>query len=508
MTTSGYLCVEHADQFRECFLLDRDRVTLGSGPDNLVIIAGQKVAPIHVEVCKTDVGFSVNNLNGGEFFVNDQTTACHILVHGDRLRIGDAQIQFESNSNPVQQDESGDNKYGLLRSLSLLTSQTNEPRVLLQETLKLVFASLKPHRCCTFLFDEHSEVLQKVASISRACLPNTDHKVDEGLLLETTRSQGEPIRIRDGSANGAFQAIGIPIRFQGKLLGGICVENADSQLDSTSPINDQSVDVMTAVCSQLAVAIENLNNLTLLKNNRPLYAVGEALTSLDHQIMNIWQGFHGGVFILQQGLDHGKLDLTKQGWEMVHRDQNRLFELIKDVLSFNVKHEFQLASKDLRQVITAVINEFRANEERARTTVHWTAPEQIENAIVDSDLIAIVIRNLIQNALEACEDVENPRIDVQLSHSTLEQEFEISVTDNGCGISEDRISELTSPFETTKDGRTIGIGLAYAQKCVEKHEGELRVESELGKGSKFTLVLPDKNKLSQTILDFGRAPTT
>jgi two-component system, NtrC family, sensor kinase len=72
-----------------------------------------------------------------------------------------------------------------------------------------------------------------------------------------------------------------------------------------------------------------------------------------------------------------------------------------------------------------------------------------------------------------------------------DHEAHIQVRDDGCGIAPDVLSHIFEPFLTTKDtGQGVGLGLAISRTIVERHRGRIEVQSELGRGSTFTVVLP------------------
>jgi signal transduction histidine kinase len=80
---------------------------------------------------------------------------------------------------------------------------------------------------------------------------------------------------------------------------------------------------------------------------------------------------------------------------------------------------------------------------------------------------------------------------ITLAASQVGDSVEISVTDNGCGISPEHLERIFEPFFTTKEsGRGTGLGLAISHDIVKKHGGELLVESTTGKGTTFTVRLP------------------
>ena len=98
-----------------------------------------------------------------------------------------------------------------------------------------------------------------------------------------------------------------------------------------------------------------------------------------------------------------------------------------------------------------------------------------------------VLINLLVNAAQATGVYGNITIVV----SGDDESLDIAVTDNGCGMDEHTLSRLFTPFFTTKDvGEGTGLGLSVSHGIIEAHGGDIRVVSEVGKGSTFTIVLP------------------
>ena len=102
--------------------------------------------------------------------------------------------------------------------------------------------------------------------------------------------------------------------------------------------------------------------------------------------------------------------------------------------------------------------------------------------------------NLIINALDATEPGGAISVSTGLAVSSRranEKGVEIVVTDTGAGIPSEHLDKLFDPFFTTKDvGRGTGLGLAVSYGIAERHGGYVRAQSEVGKGSKFTVWLP------------------
>lgn len=101
-----------------------------------------------------------------------------------------------------------------------------------------------------------------------------------------------------------------------------------------------------------------------------------------------------------------------------------------------------------------------------------------------------VLINLVRNAFDAFDGQAEPGcIDIALTESAEDGMYHVSVTDNGCGIAEEQLGKIFTPFFTTKAMGT-GLGLPVCKKIAESHGGTLRVSSKVGEGTTFTIELP------------------
>jgi two-component system NtrC family sensor kinase len=106
--------------------------------------------------------------------------------------------------------------------------------------------------------------------------------------------------------------------------------------------------------------------------------------------------------------------------------------------------------------------------------------------------------NFIVNARDAiCEKQQQrntkQRGEIVVGCQFVDRVIEITVQDNGCGMSEQTRKKLFEPFYTTKEvGEGTGLGLSISYSIIQKHEGEVVVETQLGGGSTFKLFLPTK----------------
>jgi two-component system sensor histidine kinase FlrB len=108
------------------------------------------------------------------------------------------------------------------------------------------------------------------------------------------------------------------------------------------------------------------------------------------------------------------------------------------------------------------------------------------------DVLLSSIQNIVDNAIEACDTVhgENETGEIQIkAFLNDENEFEINIKDNGCGMNKETIKRVLEPFFTTRSDGT-GLGLAIVNATVNRYNGEMSIHSELGKGSNFNIKFP------------------
>ena len=111
----------------------------------------------------------------------------------------------------------------------------------------------------------------------------------------------------------------------------------------------------------------------------------------------------------------------------------------------------------------------------------------IEKVNLDENQISQVINNLVKNSIEAIADKNQGIVKIECKQN--KQYIEIEITDNGCGIPSDKLSEIFVPFFTTKaDGN--GIGLSLSRQIMQMHGAWIRCQSVEGKGTSFNLTFP------------------
>jgi two-component system NtrC family sensor kinase len=229
-----------------------------------------------------------------------------------------------------------------------------------------------------------------------------------------------------------------------------------------------------------------------------------------HQIGTPLNSISGYIqLILQDGNLQTK---DRDRLQIIESQLDRLADSVKNFLSFTRQPKPQLRSLDVNEVLEELIHLsepwFLARNVRLSSHLSPDLP----SILGDSTHLQTLFLNLITNALDAMPQGGALTIKTRQTPPTLSSEdgrwLEISITDNGIGITEESKKRIFDPFFTTKKmGEGTGLGLAICEKIVKEHSGRIDVESEVGKGSTFSVTIPVFERIEINEKNFSSSPS-
>lgn len=173
--------------------------------------------------------------------------------------------------------------------------------------------------------------------------------------------------------------------------------------------------------------------------------------------------------------------------QVIVREVYRCKGIIDSLLTFSRKSDGSHHLLELNALIGEILELVRHKSRFERIEIVFEGGEGLPAVEGDPSALRQVFMNLIMNALQAIEVSGTVRIATAASGDDVT----VTVRDNGCGIPAEAIDQIWNPFFTTKSvGQGLGLGLAVTYNIVKKHGGEIGVESEVGKGTLFTVRLP------------------
>ncbi|MEW6265641.1 MAG: response regulator [Thermodesulfobacteriota bacterium] len=273
----------------------------------------------------------------------------------------------------------------------------------------------------------------------------------------------------------------------------------------TKPINDEALAVALrraeeriALRRRLKDYTENLERLVAQKTREllaaeRLAAVGQTIAGLAHAIKNLASGLEAGIFVLGKGLELDHRNYSRQGWEILRDNVEKLKNLSLNLLSYAKPGPVRRAPGDPNQPVRAVLELMRPRAEKAGARLAADLVPDPPPLDYDPDGLHICLLNLMTNALEACQEKSAGQPDGLVTVRTRLLDsggFEYQVEDNGPGLAPAARENLFCLFFTTKGSAGTGLGLMITRKIVEELQGEIVVESEPGRGARFIIRLP------------------
>jgi len=178
--------------------------------------------------------------------------------------------------------------------------------------------------------------------------------------------------------------------------------------------------------------------------------------------------------------------------EVMHRECQRLQDLLDDFLQFAKVRHLQLAPSDLNREINDVLDFYRPEAQAAGIEIVRYLDPDLPSVLLDREAFRGALLNLILNAKQAM-----PGGGQLVMRTTANSDMvALYVIDNGCGMNEATASQMFDAFFSTKPGGS-GLGLPTTGKIIEAHGGRISVQSDVGQGTQFTVELPVPPRLQR-----------
>jgi signal transduction histidine kinase len=227
-----------------------------------------------------------------------------------------------------------------------------------------------------------------------------------------------------------------------------------------------------------------------LAQAQKLTALGELVGTTTHEFNNVLMTI---INYAKLGLRHKDNATREKSFEKILAAGNRAAKMTTGILGMARNRSGKREPTDLVQLVedTLLLLEREMSKYHIAVERYF---KPVPQTLVSANQIQQVLLNLLINARQAMPG--GGRVVIKISHDAEQDTVDLCVRDNGCGIAAEHLRRIFDPFFTTKSGPDAsgkggtGLGLAMCREIVESHQGRLRVESTVGKGTAFTLKLP------------------
>lgn len=228
-------------------------------------------------------------------------------------------------------------------------------------------------------------------------------------------------------------------------------------------------------------------------------SLGKLSASVVHEINNPISGVLNLVLLMSRMMEGGTLqqkemDQFTRYLRLMESETRRVSRIVSNLLAFSRDSRMEFGRVNLNQLIEKTLF-LNANLLRLHSVkVEEILDQGLPPVVGSEDRLQQVFMNLVSNAVEAMETSGGERILNITTKPLPEKEFvSVTFTDTGVGIPQENLSKLFEPFfSTKKKGKGVGLGLSVVYGIVQEHGGSIQVQSKEGRGTSFTIELPQK----------------
>jgi two-component system NtrC family sensor kinase len=224
-----------------------------------------------------------------------------------------------------------------------------------------------------------------------------------------------------------------------------------------------------------------------LLHKQKLASMGQLAAGVAHEINNPLGTIHLYAGALRKELPAD--DPRREDLSVILRETDRCKTIVGDLLNFARQQEILAQPTDLHDLLDQAIEAVQPQAAFAQVEIQRGYSPDLPPIEADPAQLLQVFVNLLNNAAEAIDGPGTIRLTTRHAGSSVE----VEVTDDGCGIPEENLGRLFTPFFTTKGpGRGTGLGLSIVYGIIKMHRGQITAQSRVGQGTTFIVTLPQR----------------
>ncbi|MGI8385562.1 PAS domain-containing sensor histidine kinase [Robertmurraya sp. P23] len=227
---------------------------------------------------------------------------------------------------------------------------------------------------------------------------------------------------------------------------------------------------------------EKLEMEANLHKSDTLSVIGQLAAGVAHEIRNPMTALKGFIQLLEDSSE-GKHPMY---FDVISTELNRIDAIINEFLILAKPQAIKFVEHSITQIMSETVNLLSAQAVLYNVQFLLHYDDDLPTLICEPNQLKKVFINMIKNGIEVMPSGGFITISM---NPTTDNRIHISIKDEGYGIPEEKLKKLGQPFYTTKE-RGTGLGLMVSYRIIEEHEGTIKVESEVGKGTVFHVYLP------------------
>lgn len=555
------LLIKNGEKKGYVYPLTDQEVTLGRFPSNTIVLPDRRVSRVHASISARGEDYVLRDLGSvNGVLVNNGPVREHTLKFGDEIQLGSTVLVFLSQQaledvearqdisrvRVVSQEEQGQGLTVEMRvapqPVATLASQPGAPDQTLQKSyerlmilyrvshelgkvvdlhqlmeriMEMVLEIIGADRGFILLRDADTGQLVLRAMRKRPGLEDTqeltisqtitDEVLRTGQSVLTSDARQDP-RFREAQSiihHGIRSTMCVPLKAKDRILG---IMNIDTK-DKVVRFGKDDLELLTAICEQASVAIENAKLFGDLRKAyeelkeqqkqlieaEKLSMIGQLSSGVAHEINNPMTSIMGYAELSQkilagEALSADSVKECREFLKIVQDEAVRCQTIVKTLLQFARRQKDEMVKTDILGVLEASLAVAKFHMKRSHIDVKKDFAADLPAIMADPNQLQQVFLNMIINARDAMET--GGVLSLKAARGDQDH-LEVRFSDTGCGIPDDKLEDIFKPLFTTKEeGKGTGLGLSICQDIVERHHGTIEVASRVGQGTTFVIRLP------------------
>jgi len=255
--------------------------------------------------------------------------------------------------------------------------------------------------------------------------------------------------------------------------------------------------LILGISAIVLIWINQNRHLQKLKEMEDRIRLAERLSSLGHLAAGVAHEIRNPLNAIGMGIQRLKREFSPPEEskrneflsfaEIILKETRRVNQIIEQFLALSRPFQLRLKESSPGDLLSSLVMLFQEEASSLRIKIETDIDPDLPSLQMDEEKLTQALINIMKNGMQAMEQGGVLRIE---AHG-IRDRVEVKISDSGTGIPPDQMEKIFNYYYTTKE-KGVGLGLPIAHRIIEAHQGQLRVESQVGTGTEVTILLPIK----------------